>query len=419
VHIRLTAAGVVTRQYQKAMLYRNAQTTGSWAMARVWNGRGDPSTIDASAPATPIYLPARARTRLIGIGIGLVLLLLWRAPTVLTLAIGGLAIALLLSFPVRLLARIMPRSAAIGLSFVLLAGLVIAIVLSVLPMLVDQLSALLAAAPDVARRIGERVPSLVGRLSGRGLRPTGPQQLLDTLKQELLSGAQTLLTRVIGQVGGAIAGAANLLANAFGVVFVAAYLLADARTIHAAILRATPHGYRRDVQGLWHAFALTLSRYLGGLVLALIFEGSLSAIGLYLLGVPYAALLGVLVLVTGLIPYLGAWIGAVPAVLIALSISPTTALLTMGLYLLVQQLEGNVLTPRLQGNAVHVHPLIIFLGVVVAAELWGVAGAVIAIPIMAVLRVLFDFFRARLRFGSDAVVPIRGAGASVVLSSLT
>jgi predicted PurR-regulated permease PerM len=386
---------------------------------RGMRNRRVPNAINTPAAATPIHLSARTRTLLIAAGVGLVLFLLWRAPTVLTLVIGGFAIALLLSFPVRLIARIMPRSAAIALSFVLLAGLVVVVVMTVLPLLLEQLNALLGAAPDVGRRIGERVPTLVRRLSDRGLLLTEPQQVLDTLKREILSGVQLLIQRVIGRLGGVVKGAAGILATAFGVVFVAAYLLADARTIHAAILRATPHRYRRDVRGLWHAFALTLSRYLGGLVLSLIFEGSLSAIGLYLLGVPYAALLGALVLVTGLIPYLGAWIGAVPAVLIALSISPTTALLTIALYLIVQQLEGNVLTPRVQGTAVHVHPLIIFLGVVVAAELWGIAGAVTAIPIMAVLRVLFDFFHARLRFGSDAVVPIPPASASVTLSSLT
>jgi predicted PurR-regulated permease PerM len=123
----------------------------------------------------------------------------------------------------------------------------------------------------------------------------------------------------------------------------------------------------------------------------------LSAAALFLLGVPYALLLGAWVSVTALIPYIGAWIGAVPAVLLALSISPTKALLTALLFLAIQQLEGNVLTPRIQGQAVRVHPVLVFLAVVAGGELAGIPGIVFAVPALAMLRVLYDFFCARLR----------------------
>jgi predicted PurR-regulated permease PerM len=84
-------------------------------------------------------------------------------------------------------------------------------------------------------------------------------------------------------------------------------------------------------------------------------EGALSAAGLLLLGVPYALALGAFVSVTAIIPYLGPWIGAIPAVLVALTVSPTTALLTALLFLVIQQLEGNFLTPQIQGDTLRVH----------------------------------------------------------------
>jgi predicted PurR-regulated permease PerM len=67
------------------------------------------------------------------------------------------------------------------------------------------------------------------------------------------------------------------------------------------------------------------------------------------------------------------------------------------LFLAIQQLEGNVLTPRIQGQAVRVHPILVFLAVIAAGELWGITGVIFAVPLVAVFRVLFDFFRARLR----------------------
>ena len=101
--------------------------------------------------------------------------------------------------------------------------------------------------------------------------------------------------------------------------------------------------------------------------------------------------------VTAVLPYIGAWLGAVPAITIAAFISPKTAILTVLVYIGIQQLEGNVLTPRIQGDALRVHPVLVFLMVVAGSQIAGLRGAIFAVPTLAVLRVLFDFFRRRLR----------------------
>jgi predicted PurR-regulated permease PerM len=162
-----------------------------------------------------------------------------------------------------------------------------------------------------------------------------------------------------------------------------------------------PRRYRRDVRDLWDAFAFSLSRYLSGLGLVAIIQGALSAIALFFLGVPYALLLGTWVSITSIIPYLGAFLGAIPAVLLALFESPTTALLTALAFLLIQQLEGNVLTPRIQGQTLRVPSILIFLAVIAGGEIAGLLGVIFAVPTVAVLRVLFDFFRVRLRTRSQ------------------
>jgi predicted PurR-regulated permease PerM len=77
--------------------------------------------------------------------------------------------------------------------------------------------------------------------------------------------------------------------------------------------------------------------------------------------------------------------------------SPTTAILTVIVYVAIQQLEGNVLTPRIQGQALHVHPIIVLFAVIGGGELLGFVGIIFAVPTLAVLRVFFDFFRARLQ----------------------
>jgi predicted PurR-regulated permease PerM len=125
-------------------------------------------------------------------------------------------------------------------------------------------------------------------------------------------------------------------------------------------------------------------------------QGAVSAVGLFLLGVPYPLVLGAFVSVAAVIPYLGAWLSAIPAVLVALTVSPTTALLTALLFLGIQQLERNFLTPKIQGDTLRVHPILVFLAVIIGGGLGGIFGVIVAVPTLAVLRVLFDFFRVRL-----------------------
>src|SRR3546814_3441272 len=108
----------------------------------------------------------------------------------------------------------------------------------------------------------------------------------------------------------------------------AASLLSNVRPVKAAYLTIIPKAYRHDAWELWVALAHVLTRYLGGLTVVLAIQGALSAVALYLIGVPYALALGAWVSITAVIPFLGAWLGAVPALLVAFSISPTAMVLT-------------------------------------------------------------------------------------------
>ena len=160
---------------------------------------------------------------------------------------------------------------------------------------------------------------------------------------------------------------------------------------------SVPGHYRRDALEFWDALGHALSRYLGGLGLVLAIQGGLSAMALVLIGVPYPLALGAWVSITAVVPYLGAWIGAIPAFIVAFSISPSTAALTALLFLGIQQLEGYVLTPRIQAQTIKVPSVLVFLGVLAGGSLAGITGVLLAIPTLATIRVVFDFFRVRLR----------------------
>ncbi|MDX6380842.1 MAG: hypothetical protein QOI57_1866 [Rubrobacteraceae bacterium] len=348
----------------------------------------------------PIWISKRTRTMLILGSLVALALLMWFSPSVPLMLLGGFALALVISFPVRALSRFMPRGWAILVSFLTLVGLGILALGVLVPILIAQLVSFISNVPGYAANAEQLLSSLLEPLAARGLLPSTPEEFMANVGQDLLNLAQNIAQQILGGLLGFISGTFNLVLTLFGVLFVAVYLLVNIRDIKATYLRMMPSRRRQDARELWDAFAFSLSRYLSGLGLVAFIQGAITAVALFFLGVPYAILLGTWISITSIIPYLGAFLGAIPAVALALFESPTTALLTAFVFLLIQQLEGNILTPRIQGQTLRVPSILIFLAVIAGGEIAGLLGIIFAVPTVAVLRVLFDFFRARLRIRS-------------------
>lgn len=355
---------------------------------RTGNGRGP----------TPIWISGLTRNLIVlGIFVALILLVIF-APSVLYIALGGFALALILSFPVRALSHLMPRWLAILVTYLVLLGLIVAGFVFLVPLLIDQLSNFVKLVPSIARSADRVARDLLKPLADRNLLSgSSPEQVISDLLSRLSDRARSLAQNFLSGLAGFVSTTVSFGVNLFGALFVSIYMLIDIKRIKAFYLRLFPHEYRWDGKELWNAFGVTLSSYLGGLAFVVVIQGVLAGTSLWLIGVPYAILLGAWVSVTAVIPYLGAFLGAIPAIVLALFISPTTAILTALVYLGIQQLEGNFLTPRIQGQALKVHPIVVLLAVVAGGSLAGLVGVILAVPTLAVLRVLLDFFRARLR----------------------
>ena len=361
----------------------------------------------ARSQPTPIYVSARVLAGIVALAVVAVALFLYAAPTVPIVALGGMALAIVLSFPVRALSHVMPRPAAILVTVLGVLGLITLALFILVPLLIQQLRDLVIQVPTIANGANRLIVDLIGFLDQRNLLPSSdPEEFGRNLVDDLFDRARDLTENVLRGLVGFIPRAFGFGVALFGVLFVGVYLLADVRMVKAAYLRTAPRSYRRDFRDLWNAFGESLSRYLGGLAVVVVIQGALASLALYMLDVPYAILLGAWVSATAIIPYLGAFIGGIPAVIVAavfedasptIESTTTRVILVIVVYTLIQQFEGNFLTPRIQGNALHVHPILVLLAVIGGGELAGLAGIVFAVPAVAVLRVLFDFLRARLR----------------------
>jgi predicted PurR-regulated permease PerM len=126
----------------------------------------------------------------------------------------------------------------------------------------------------------------------------------------------------------------------------------------------------------------------------------LGAIGALPGGQKYALVFGAWVAITELIPYLGPWLGAIPPFIYAFVVHPPSALWVFLLFLGIHQIEGHVVVPNVMGNALRLHPLLVIFGLLAGGEIYGLPGALVALPLLAAGRAAWEFFGERLELES-------------------
>ncbi|MDB1086932.1 AI-2E family transporter [Streptomyces sp. ACA25] len=178
-------------------------------------------------------------------------------------------------------------------------------------------------------------------------------------------------------------------------LFVVLFLLYDGRNIWYWFLKFFPAPARPGIAGAGPRAWITLTGYVRGTVLVALIDALGIGIGLYILQVPMAVPLAVIVFVSAFVPILGAIVSGALAVVVAfVTEGPLTAVLVLGVVLLVQQVESQILQPFILGRLVRVHPLAVVLAVTGGTLLAGIPGAVVAVPLVAVLNTVVVYLRA-------------------------
>jgi predicted PurR-regulated permease PerM len=230
----------------------------------------------------------------------------------------------------------------------------------------------------------------------------GQVQIIIRSPQDLVDQAVALLNRAqnIPYVGRYVA---ELM------VLISIYLLLEREKITDALLHTVPETVRDQSLELFYAVERSLVKYLRGQVLLCAIMGVLGwAIMFFTVG-EYALAVGAWVAATEIIPVLGAFLGAIPAVAIALFVPQGgffQALLVAGLFLIAQQIEGNLLVPRIQGGSVGVHPLLVLFATLAGTALYGILGAIFAVPVVAIVAATIRYLQGTLlfeRWGKPAV----------------
>jgi predicted PurR-regulated permease PerM len=212
------------------------------------------------------------------------------------------------------------------------------------------------------------------------------------------------LSRIISQASGYALTVGNSLANIVLVFVGAIFIASDPGVYRRGLLLLVPRQAEDTVSAALDDASRGLSGWMVGQAVSSLVVAAFTWGGLWLLGVPASGGLGLIAGLLDVIPMIGPIISGVPAVLLAFTVSPATALWTVGLFLLVQQLQGNFLQPMIQKHAVDVPPAVLLFTVVAAGLLFGFLGVLLAAPLTVVVFVLVQRIYVQTLLGKDIEV---------------
>lgn len=311
-------------------------------------------------------------------------LLVLRLMNVLIMVFVALVIAATLRPMVAFLQRRrIPKSLAVSLIYLGILGVVTGLFVLVIPALVDQGGALIRGLPQVYANLVaslERNPIEAIRNLPQRL-PTG-----DQLASQLQAVSSVVLTGALGISMGVL----GFLTQMVSIIVLSIYLTIDQSRLERFWLSLAPRTRRPELLSIWREIESRLGGYVRGELLLMTSIGVLSSLGYIAIGLPYALALGALAGLLEFVPMVGPTLGAIPAVLVALSISPQAALLVVVYTIVLQMAENHILVPRLMGRSVGVSPIMVILAVFAFSSLLGITGAFLAIPLAAILQVLMD-----------------------------
>lgn len=328
----------------------------------------------------------------IGACLLLAILLLFKVRTILGPFFLAFILAYLLNPLVAALERHqISRKRSILIVFGLIVTVLITIIFLILPILYNELSKLAVILPNAIQLFTERVDSFREQFKTTGL----PSRVALVLDQHLGQGEAIIADRLNHFLDNLPKALSSVTLYILSPV-IAIYFLADWKGLGIHFYRIIPQRGRMEWRRLWQDINHVIRQFVRGDVVVAVIVGILIGIGVKLVGMEYALLIGLICGIFDLIPYFGPVIGAVPAILLALTKSPAMAFKVALIILIVQQLEGNFISPKLMGDSVGLHPLWVVFALLAGGELAGVWGMFLAVPVAAVVRVVFNHVYFRL-----------------------
>jgi predicted PurR-regulated permease PerM len=329
-----------------------------------------------------------ARTRIIYVSIGLIFALLVASYLVYQIAVAVLMLLLTMLFSVIISAPVdylEHREVSRGLgTLVVFGGLVLGIGIAgiaLAPTIADQAVQLWETFPELLENAQDHAGQLreaLGLGSSFGL---GSLNVVDSARNFLSGGALT----TVANVG---AGVASVISYLVVIVIATIYSVAQPEPLVNGFAALFPAGRRQEVRRILRELYETVQRWFVGQLASMLLIGVLSTVALYLIGVPFALLLGIFSGLISFIPFVGPLISVIPPLLLALIGTPIDALWVVLAYAAIQTIESYLIQPLVMSRAVSLHPAVVMFALLIMGTLFGFVGVLIAVPLVAAIAVL-------------------------------
>ena len=282
-----------------------------------------------------------------------------------------------------LLEKKLPRSLAIGLIILAVGSLLTAFILLFIPRMINEFMTLVDRFPLIMQHIRKALGTIQTRVETLGI-PKGIQDSItsyaDTFQRKATDTTMKSLERMVAGV--------YILPSLFIELVLGFYFLKDREYFGEMLKKLITISSRRKVLPVASEINHILHRFIRGEVLIATTVGILATVAYLLVGLPYALTLGFLAGLLEFIPYFGPWLGAIPAIIIAYLSGSQTFIWTLVVVLLIQQLEGVLITPRILSGVVNLHPVYVILSLWAGGLFFGIAGMFLAVPSVLILRVI-------------------------------
>jgi predicted PurR-regulated permease PerM len=329
----------------------------------------------------------------------ILLFIIYRLAGVLFPFIIGGALAYILFPIVKVLEGVMPwQERRPTLSRIITIAIVIVVALGIMA------GSLALIIPQIVNEATEFIADLPGffqaaRATIEQLNQEYTERIPEGIKQNVEEGLANAANILLGSVQDAFLRVAGFITNSFSLVIGLSiipiflfYLLKDQQTLSDGIYAPLPSTIRPHLRNVASIINQVIGSYIRGQLLLGVVVGMLVALGLFLLGVPFPLLLGIVAGLTELVPIIGPWIGGAVGVLVTLATAPEKVIWVILLYLGIQVLENSFLVPRIQGNALNLHPIAVMVVIVIGSHLFGLWGVIIGPLLAAVAKGVIKYF---------------------------
>jgi predicted PurR-regulated permease PerM len=276
------------------------------------------------------------------------------------------------------------RTISILTAFAISLFIITIVLLCIIPLLIDNIKDLTSVIPEMFNTAFNKLLAFIER----NIPSNWHQDVLKELDNSFIRLQDKLTERAYSFISNIPKKVSYIFDFLIGWI-ISFYILRDKERIIEGIEHFFPIAYREDIICFFRDIHRVVLRFIQGQVLIAMIIAVIETVGLYIIGMKYAPLLGFIGGISNMIPYFGPYIGAIPALAVALTISPWKAVWTAVIFIIAQQFDNIILSPKIMKGKLGLHPVITVMAVIVGGRLFGLAGLLFSVPMVAILKVFF------------------------------